>query len=171
MHSGIKIDQEGMERGASIVEFALVAPLLFLLLFGVIEFGRGIATYTAASTAAREGARYATAVGESPYTAGVPRYIDCEGIEKAAEAKAVMLNWDETQIEVVYDTGPSDMAPKADCSGANPPTEDSITSTDRVVVRVSTKFTSPIPLISNIIGELPVEAEQARTIFMGAIGG
>lgn len=159
------------ERGATIVEFAVVAPLLFLLLFGVIEFGRGIATYTAASTAAREGARYATAVGESPYTTGIPRYVDCDGIAIAAEAKAVMLDPARTQIEIVYDAGPGSGAPKADCNGLNPPAEDDILSTDRVVVRVSTKFTSPIPLISNIIGELSVNAEQARTIYKGFISG
>lgn len=70
------------QRGATVVEYALVAPLLFLLIFGVIEFGRGIATYTAVSSAAREGARYAAAVGESPHTPGIPRYLDCEGIRR-----------------------------------------------------------------------------------------
>ncbi len=40
-------------RGATLVEFAMVAPLLFLLLFGMIEFSR----YTAANHAIQEAAR------------------------------------------------------------------------------------------------------------------
>ena len=158
------------QRGATVVEYALVAPLLFLLIFGVIEFGRGIATYSAASTAAREAARYATAVGESPYTPGVPRYADCAGIRRAAEAKAVMLDWDRTDITISYDTGPGTPV-KSTCGGTPSPTEGTVLSGDRVLVEVSTEFTSPIPLISNIVGAFDITSEQARTVFKGEISG
>ena len=52
------------ESGQSLVEFALVVPLLFLLLFGSIEFGRVFHAYHVITSAAREGAR-AAAVGKS----------------------------------------------------------------------------------------------------------
>lgn len=39
------------------MEFALVAPLLFLLVFGIIDFGFGFHAWDAAHNAAREGAR------------------------------------------------------------------------------------------------------------------
>lgn len=45
------------ERGASAVEFALVATLLFLILFGVIQFGIIFNRYQGAQAAGREGAR------------------------------------------------------------------------------------------------------------------
>lgn len=45
------------ERGASAVEFALVAPLLFLLLFGIIEFGFIFNRWITITHAAREGVR------------------------------------------------------------------------------------------------------------------
>lgn len=51
------------ENGASAVEFALVAPLLILLVFGAIQFGRLYNNYIAVTHAAREGARLA-AVGK-----------------------------------------------------------------------------------------------------------
>lgn len=47
------------ESGASLVEFALVAPLLFLLLFGMIEFGWLFAQNLDVRHGAREGARLA----------------------------------------------------------------------------------------------------------------
>lgn len=46
-------------KGQSMVETILVLPLLLLLIFGIIEFGRVYYTYIMLSNAAREGARYA----------------------------------------------------------------------------------------------------------------
>jgi Flp pilus assembly protein TadG len=47
------------EKGNSIVEFALTLPILLLVIFGVIHFGRAIMTTNILYTAAREGARAA----------------------------------------------------------------------------------------------------------------
>lgn len=48
------------ERGANLVEFALVLPLLVLLLVGVADFGRAFNNYIIITNASREGARYAS---------------------------------------------------------------------------------------------------------------
>jgi Flp pilus assembly protein TadG len=47
------------ERGAALVEFAFVAPILFLLLFGIVEFGMAFNDYIAVRNGSREGARAA----------------------------------------------------------------------------------------------------------------
>ncbi|MGQ0848910.1 MAG: TadE/TadG family type IV pilus assembly protein [Actinomycetota bacterium] len=47
------------ERGANLVEFAILAPLLILLLFGIIEFGWLFGQYNDVRHGAREGARFA----------------------------------------------------------------------------------------------------------------
>ena len=47
------------EDGAAAVEFALLLPLLVLLLFGLIQFGLAFNTKIQATNAAREGARMA----------------------------------------------------------------------------------------------------------------
>jgi hypothetical protein len=52
------------KKGQTMVETIFVLPLLFLLIFGIIEFGRIYFTYMMISNAAREGARY-SAVGMS----------------------------------------------------------------------------------------------------------
>jgi Flp pilus assembly protein TadG len=49
----------GGERGAAAVEFALLLPLLLLLVFGIIDFGRAINAQITLTQAAREGARLA----------------------------------------------------------------------------------------------------------------
>ncbi len=45
--------------GQSMVEFAVMAPIFFVLLFGTIDLGRAVYIYNSISDAAREGARAA----------------------------------------------------------------------------------------------------------------
>src|SRR3990170_6177141 len=47
------------ERGAELMEFAVLAPLLVMLLMGMIWFGRAYNTTQTLTRAAREGARFA----------------------------------------------------------------------------------------------------------------
>lgn len=54
-----RLRQRGDERGANLVEFALVAPLLFALLFGMIEFGWAFAQNLDVKHTAREAGRLA----------------------------------------------------------------------------------------------------------------
>jgi Flp pilus assembly protein TadG len=50
-------------RGQELVEFALVLPVLFLFIYGVVDLGRVFHAYIAITNAAREGARYAIVSG------------------------------------------------------------------------------------------------------------
>jgi hypothetical protein len=47
------------QRSQSIVEFALIAPVLLLILFGIVDFGRVIYIYATLNQAVHEGARTA----------------------------------------------------------------------------------------------------------------
>jgi len=49
--------QRGKSRGQAMVEFSLLAGLLFLLVMGIFDFGRAIAVYINIAEAAHEGAR------------------------------------------------------------------------------------------------------------------
>ena len=49
------------ERGQSLVETAVVFPILLLLLAAVIDFGRAFDVYIVLTNAAREGARFGSA--------------------------------------------------------------------------------------------------------------
>jgi Flp pilus assembly protein TadG len=48
-------------RGAVIVEFALVVPFLFLIVFGIIDFSRAYAQLNNINSSLREGARFGAA--------------------------------------------------------------------------------------------------------------
>ncbi|MCX7622281.1 MAG: pilus assembly protein [Thermomicrobium sp.] len=50
--------------GQNLVEFAIVAPLLFLFILGIMEFGWAFYVHSELTNAAREGARYAAVHGE-----------------------------------------------------------------------------------------------------------
>ena len=72
-------------RGQALVEFALVAPIFFLVLFSIIEFGRYVYTVQILNDAAREGARYAIVHGSQslcpsgPMPGGQPNPCDPSG--------------------------------------------------------------------------------------------
>jgi Flp pilus assembly protein TadG len=53
------------ERGTAVVEFALIAPVLFLLVFGLVDFARALAYYNDLTQLAGQGAR-AAAVNHNP---------------------------------------------------------------------------------------------------------
>lgn len=57
--------REARHRGQSMVEFALVAPLLFLMIALLIDFGRLVYVYSAISNASKEGARTLSLVPQS----------------------------------------------------------------------------------------------------------
>lgn len=73
----------GNARGNSVVEFALVLPILLLVVFGITEFGRAWLTVNALTTAAREGARLAvvTAPDVGAVTARVQQVCTASKIE------------------------------------------------------------------------------------------
>jgi Flp pilus assembly protein TadG len=56
------------QKGQALAEFALILPVLFLLIAGIIEFGRAWNIKQAVTDAAREGARYTVIVDASTIT-------------------------------------------------------------------------------------------------------
>ncbi len=58
--TGVRQIQRRNERGGTLVEQALVLAALLMVLFGIIDFGRALYTYTFVSNAAREATRWAS---------------------------------------------------------------------------------------------------------------
>ena len=62
------------QRSQALVEFALVSPVFFLVMFTAIDISRLLYAYTAISSAARDGARTASLSGST--------YSDCQIIQE-----------------------------------------------------------------------------------------
>lgn len=63
------VTRQRSESGQGLVEFALITPLLFILLFGIIQFGATFGGQVGLSNAAREVARYASTMAATPANA------------------------------------------------------------------------------------------------------
>jgi Flp pilus assembly protein TadG len=74
-------------RGQALIEFALVAPLLFFMLIGLIDLMRAVQAYSTVADAARQGARQAVANGaaaDNPW--GASNGQPCQGTSFSAGA-------------------------------------------------------------------------------------
>jgi Flp pilus assembly protein TadG len=92
------------DRGQDLVEFALIFPVLMLLLLGIMEFAVLVWSYDTIANAAREGARL-----------GIIRTATTAQVEAAVVDRALALGltdanveitiWTDTrvQVEVVYE--------------------------------------------------------------------
>jgi Flp pilus assembly protein TadG len=72
----------GAERGAELVEFALIFPTLLLVVLGIIDLGFLFQRYEVVTNAAREGARVAILPGytDGDVTARVTAYLTASGM-------------------------------------------------------------------------------------------
>ena len=70
------------ERGAELIEFAIVAPILIFIIAGLVDFGMMFRTYEAVTNAAREGARVGVLPGyDAPdVQARVDAYLAAAGL-------------------------------------------------------------------------------------------
>src|SRR5256885_9067203 len=75
------------QRSQSLVEFAIVAPLLLVLLFAVVDFGRVIYIYVTLNQAVNEGAR--SAIKASPL---LPTNADVETAVRRHAVDVVLAN-------------------------------------------------------------------------------
>ena len=73
------------DRGSQLVEFALIFPLLLLVVMGVVDFGLMFQRYEVLTNAAREGARVAAlpTYGSADVTNRVTQYLAGSGVTGA----------------------------------------------------------------------------------------
>ena len=145
------------DQAQGIVEFALVLPILLMLVFGIVELGRLLFIYSAVATASREAARYGSAAGDTP--GGTPRYMDCAGMQDAAMRLGSIAGVQSSDVTIQYDSGPSTSVFDTCPAGS---ADDITGGTDRVVVSVSTDFTPILPIVN--LPAFPITSQSARTV-------
>lgn len=152
-------------RGQAIVEFAIVLPILLLLLVGLLEVGRAIFIYSAVTNASREASRYGSAVGLNDGGTS-PKYQDCDGIRSMARRSAYFMNLADADIIISYDHGPGTGSPFDVCpvGTAEDPTikVNSLDEPDRIIVTVTSTYSPMVTLLP--FDSRPISSSSARTI-------
>ena len=131
------------DRGSSIVELALIAPVMVLLVFGVLDLARGYRMQIRLENAAREGAVLAQVR---------PNRVDgcADGVDIVSRVHAEDEGLVSMPIEVVVLTEDSlgaVEAPVSGCSGSHgsPGT--------RLRVEVSAAFDVLTPIVERVVGD------------------
>ncbi|MBI5936172.1 MAG: pilus assembly protein [Chloroflexi bacterium] len=152
-------------KAQAMVEFALVLPILLLLIYGILEVGRLIFVYSSVVSSARSAARYGAATG---LNAGgtAQRYQDCGGMRDAAQSVAFLNEVTDADITIWHDQGEG-VNTVAYCA-AGSATDPSLTqamilgNNIRVRVEVVSQWTPIVPIVP--LEPLEIRSVSARTI-------
>ena len=155
------------------MEFALVLPILLVLVYGLLEMGRLLFIYSSVISASRNAARYGSADGTG--SNGKLYYQDCAGINAAANNLAFINSF--SNISITYDAGLAygTITPQPIGSGVALTTQCSAVSSwpifqsgYRIIVQVTAQY-SPIIAISNLIPSfkpLTITSQSSRTLLL-----
>jgi len=158
-------DRDRKENAQGMVEFALIIPILLVIVFGLMEAGRLLFIYAATMTASREASRYGSAVGGT--STGLPRYLDCAGMREAARRLGSLAGIQDNDITITYDDGnPSHVLGNCPVGGVGSTWGGLGT---RVNVSVSTNYSPIVPLVP--IRAFTISSETARTIIKDVVVG
>ena len=83
-------DKKRLQRGQDLMEYALVLPIMLLILMSILDLGRVIYVYSSLHNSVRDGARY-----------GIISPTDAGGIESVVFDKAVGLDPADLVVSVV----------------------------------------------------------------------
>jgi Flp pilus assembly protein TadG len=103
--------------GATIMEFAVIGPVTFLLILGLIVGGLGVFRYQETSHLAREATRYAATHGGQyqldgmPAKTGVAAVLTNADISAYVTSKAVALDTNSLTVNISY-SAPASITPK-----------------------------------------------------------
>jgi Flp pilus assembly protein TadG len=97
-----------LDNGAAVVEFAVLVPLLLLIVFGILDFGRAMNYKNELTQVSNQVARYA-AVNRSPID-GKPPFPSCGDLKTYFSGKSP-LHVDTPEIADMIKNGTLDITP------------------------------------------------------------
>jgi hypothetical protein len=94
-------------RGQSVVEFALLAPIMIFMLFAILDLSRIYTAMSSVESAAREAADYGTSLGAARWSTGSFNNTVDEMQRRACTAASDLHDfaWTDTDADGVIDTG------------------------------------------------------------------
>ncbi|WP_322044329.1 TadE/TadG family type IV pilus assembly protein [Paraburkholderia sp. J67] len=110
------------QRGSAIVEFALVMPMLLILLFGIVELGFVLYDKTVITSASRAAVRQGVAFGET--ATGTPYYMSPSTVTQIATGglSTMLINFNSSNqpsVTLSSCTAASSCTTGAGCSAGN----------------------------------------------------
>ena len=149
-------------KAQAIIEFAIVLPILLMVVIGLLEVGRYLFIYSAATNASRNAVRYASAVGRDD-AQGLTKYNYCWGIKQSALDSAYLINPSTIGVQIFYDNGMGTSL--GQCSVWNVTQVDTsitVSSGNRVRVVVTIPYKPMVNLVP--IKARTITSASARTI-------
>ena len=139
---GLLRRRRGRERGASLVELALIAPAMVLLVMGTVDLARGYRMQIQLENAAGEGAAFARIT---------PNDVDCPGNEdivgNVTDEDFEVSSLQDFRVEVWTENNSGDLVvPVTGCDGTT------VKAGDRVRVDVIATFAVMTPLVERVTG-------------------
>jgi hypothetical protein len=152
----------------ALVEFALVLPILLLVIYGLLEVGRLLFIYSSVVSAAQQASRYGAATGLNT-NGGVPRYRDCAGMRTAAQRVGFIDKIEDADILIWHDDGEkkNQVAYCAPGMVSDRSFQPSTGNSSRVRVQVSAQYTPIVPLVP--LQPLTISSVSARTILVSVL--
>jgi Flp pilus assembly protein TadG len=140
------------------VEFALILPILVIILTGILEMGHLVFVYVSVFNASREAARYGAATGT---VGSIKQYQDCTNIRNAALRLRFLANFTAATISVKYDNGPG-TTQSVECQNMNSTTWGTVGSGSRIVVAITSTYRPLFRLVPT--PTFNINSMAARTI-------
>lgn len=138
-------------RGQTLVEFAMVMPIILLIVLGLVDLGRAVYAYNTLAQSARQASR--TAIVNQNVT----------NVRNQAIASAPSLGLTASNVDVCFKSATTT---QTDCSN---PTTDNCPQSDRVIgclalVRTHMTYEPMTPVISLIWSSIALSSTSVGTI-------
>jgi len=138
------------QRGQGLVEFAIVLPVIVLVVLGLLDLGRAIYTYNTLAQAARQAAR--TAIVNQTTSA----------VQDQAIASGATLGLSTANVDVCFKTSSST---QSDCSSST----DDCPQSSRVIgcmaiVRAHVSYAPMTPVIALILSSINLSSTSSEPI-------
>ncbi len=139
-------------------------PIILLMIFGIIDFGRVMITYAMASNSVRDAVRRAETIGYAFDVDDIPPFADCDGMRNTA-ARTFFVDTGDITIwyRQVHLDADLDTEEWVECTGStfDP---DALANGDLVRVDVNRTIYLMTPIVSSLVPSLSIQFTGQRTV-------
>ncbi len=155
----MRLRRRQRSSGQSLVEFALLLPVLLLIIFGVVDFGRAIFQYSTVAEGARQAGRLAV-VDQTVADVKQQARDSSLAIKLDADPNGVRVCFKAATMSSDAQLSCTNTAASTLCNGGVAPVEIGCLA----VVETQSTFSAITPIISNVVGGIPLKSRAVNPI-------